>query len=93
MVLFCMTQNVVKVVQRYLDNVKVPTDQNPPLEAPAEGKPISHSQLIAISNYFKQNGAQLDNTAANSSPPTRLDDLLRGCRVYMNPAMDRKPKV
>lgn len=88
-----MTPTVVHAVQRYLDTVKEAPDQNPSLKAPAEGNPISHSQLIAISNYFKQREPLPRGQLNNEALPIKLDDLLRGCKVYTKPDGDRKPQV
>ena len=91
MVLLSMTPAVAEVVQVYLEKVPQDHPQEPLLDSAAEGKPISHSQLIDISRYLKVNG--IKTTKDGKSLPTRLDELLKGCSIYTAPKPESKPKV
>ena len=50
-------------------------DDHYSLVHPSIGNPISHEQIIAISKLLRENHG-------NISVPYRLDDLLRGSRIY-----------
>jgi hypothetical protein len=91
MVLLSMTPAVAEVVQLYLEKVPQKHPPEPLLDSPAEGKPISHSQLIDISRYLKANG--IKTTKDGQNLPTRLEELLKGCSVYTPPKTESKPKV
>jgi TMEM199 family protein len=91
MVLLCMTPAVAEVVELFLEHVPKENLQEPSLESPAEGKPISHGQLIDISHYLKANG--IKSTKNGKSLPTRLEELLKGCSIYKPPKPQSKPKV
>ena len=63
----------------------------PSLDQPVEGNPISHGQLIEISNKLKQIREEAEyREAHDDSVICHLDDLLRGSRIYVEPP---KPKV
>jgi hypothetical protein len=87
MVLLVMTTAVAEVVQLYLDHAKYqPLPGEPSLEAPAKGNPISHGQLIDISNFLKTNASRLQLVRSDGSLiPTHLSDLLKGCSTYTPP--------
>ncbi|KAL9127978.1 MAG: hypothetical protein Q9217_003239 [Psora testacea] len=63
------------------------SDNSPdlPLSEPMVGKPISHGQLIELSRQLKKLESD-ENEGCNSLPSHRLDQLLRGSRVYIEPA-------
>lgn len=89
MVLLTMTPSIVAAVQRYEalagaeQTQKLQLDGEPQLSDPAPGKPISHAQLIDISDFLKARAAQHDD---DSEPePSALNDLLRGSRIYVPP--------
>ncbi|KAL1615589.1 hypothetical protein SLS56_011759 [Neofusicoccum ribis] len=70
---------------------KLQPDGEPQLSDPAPGRPISHAQLIDISDFLK---ARADHHSADDdgpaeAAPTALNDLLRGSRIYTPPP---KPK-
>ena len=62
----------------------------PLLENPDEGKPISHGQIIEISKKLKQVKEEEQYGLIDDVVSYHLDDLLRGTRVYRDPP---KPKV
>ncbi|KAK0658729.1 Vacuolar ATPase assembly integral membrane protein VPH2 [Lasiodiplodia hormozganensis] len=89
MVLLTMTPSIVAAVQRYEalagaeQTQKLQLDGEPQLSDPAPGKPISHAQLIDISDFLKARAAQHDD---DSEPaPSSLNDLLRGSKIYVPP--------
>ena len=63
----------------------------PSLDQPVEGNPISHGQLIEISKRLKQLREEAKyREAHDDNMVCHLDDLLRGSRIYVEPA---KPKI
>lgn len=62
----------------------------PSLEKPAQGKPITHGQIIAISKTLKETTIDATNGKLHNQVSYHLDDLLRGSRVYVEPP---KPKA
>ncbi|MCJ1382456.1 hypothetical protein MMC17_005569 [Xylographa soralifera] len=97
MVLLTMTATLVASIEHcsrleaWLDLDK--NDVSPSLEAPAVGKPISHTQVLAISKCLKN--AELskkdeDDFAVSDFTRYHLDQLLRGSTVYVEP---QKPKA
>ncbi len=63
----------------------------PSLDQPVEGNPISHGQLIEISKKLKQIREEAeDREAHDDNVICHLDGLLRGSRIYVEPP---KPKV
>jgi TMEM199 family protein len=93
MVLLCMTPAVAEVVELYLQSNLDKQDQDPSLKSPAEGNPISHGQLIDISRFLKRNRDRVHAAKDGTPFPTRLEELLRGCTVYIPPKIESKPKV
>ena len=64
----------------------------PSLEEPAVGNPISHGQVIQLSKYFKHRSKSRENKNIDARDDTLtfdLDTLLRGSKVYVEPP---KPK-
>lgn len=88
MVLLTMTPAIVAAVRRCETLAdpeqmrKLQPDGEPHLSDPAPGKPVSHAQLIDISDFLKLSDSS-DETAA------ALNDLLRGSSIYTPPP---KPK-
>ena len=62
----------------------------PSLDQPAIGNPITHGQIIAISNALQKTKTDSNNATFDSMVSYHLDDLLRGSRVYIEPP---KPKA
>ena len=65
----------------------------PEVNEPAPGKPISHSQVIALSRCLRAHLNRARDTSLDNhvdSPVCDLDTLLRGSRVYVEPP---KPKA
>ena len=66
-------------------------ETEPSLDQPVEGNPISHGQLIEISEKLKQIKEEADGREApDHGVICHMDDLLRGSRIYVEPP---KPKV
>ena len=61
-----------------------------PLENPAEGNPISHGQIIGISEKLKQIREEEQHDAIDDAASHHLDGLLRGSKIYVQPP---RPKV
>lgn len=70
---------------------KLQPDGEPQLSDPAPGRPVSHAQLIDISDFLKARAdhRSADDDEAAEAAPTALNDLLRGSRIYTPPP---KPK-
>ena len=62
----------------------------PPLDHPIEGDPITHGQIIEISKKLKQLTEEKQSDSIEEAVSYHLDDLLRGSKVYVEPP---KPKV
>lgn len=62
----------------------------PSLKQPALGNPITHGQIIAISKTLKEIRTDETDENVENTVPYHLDDLLRGCKVYIEPP---KPKA
>ena len=60
------------------------------LDNPAEGNPISHGQIIGISEKLKQIREEEQHDAIDDAVSYHLDDLLRGSKIYVQPP---RPKV
>jgi len=72
-----------------LEKLQLPGE--PALSDPAPGNPISHGQLIELSKTLKR--CVLDSDVASDQDeviPYRLNDLLRGSKIYIPPP---KPKA
>ena len=59
-------------------------ETEPSVNEPAVGKPISHTQLLAVSKLLRK------HTEVGLPAPCHLDELLRGSRIYYEPP---KPKA
>lgn len=96
MVLLTMTDAIVAAVKyctTHENGLKPELDEDyPSLQAPAVGKPIAHTQLLAISKYLKETIVHTDDALIVNTltPAHHLDSLLRGSKVYVEPP---KPKA
>ncbi|KAF2746889.1 hypothetical protein M011DRAFT_403635 [Sporormia fimetaria CBS 119925] len=70
-----------RVADHQTDQLQLPDE--PSLEAPIPGNPISHDQLIALSKFLRRHADQLHN--ADDPFPYSLDTLLKGCTIYVPP--------
>lgn len=88
MVLLTITPTVVAAIQACSQLHELPDELDdacePSISDPAIGKPISHTQLIAISKVLRKHNKEESSVACN------LDELLRGSRIYYEPP---KPKA
>ena len=88
MVLFTITPAIMAAVkvcnELKLAFYEVDGTEEPSLDDPAVGKPISHTQLIAISKTLQKH-EELEHRVS-----CHLDELLRGSRIYYEPP---KPKA
>jgi len=88
MVLLTMTPAIVAAVQACYQlhelRDELDTACEPSMSDPAIGKPITHTQLIAISKVLREHDKQ------EPSVSYHLDELLRGSRIYYEPP---KPKA
>ncbi|MCJ1420446.1 hypothetical protein MMC32_006803 [Xylographa parallela] len=97
MVLLTMTAALVAAIEHCnrLDAglYKGENVDSPTLKAPAVGKPISHTQVLAISRCLKNaevGKRKEDSISVSDSTGYHLDQLLRGSTVYVEPP---KPKA
>lgn len=65
-------------------------ESEPLLKDSSVGRPISHGQIIAISKSLRSLNQNSVNDGSTAVPSHKLDDLLRGSRVYVEPP---KPKA
>ena len=88
MVLLTITPAIVAALKIYKElNLafdEVDGAEEPSLDDPGVGKPISHTQLIAISKTLRKH-EELEHRVS-----CHLDELLRGSRIYYEPP---KPKA
>lgn len=92
MVLLSMTPAVVAAVAIYVKSEDYKArDGEPSLEAASVGNPISHGQLIDISRYLKRNPEKVPDKDAEV--PIHLNELLRGCAMYVAPPVPKPEKV
>jgi hypothetical protein len=91
MVLLSMTPATVAAVKIYLDGGERTSNPDEPLlDEPAIGKPISHGQIIDIAAYLKNNKDLVQQKSQDGQViPIHLADLLHGSSVYIPPL---KPK-
>jgi len=81
MVLLSMTKATVEVVKQYTVLAQSIEDENPPLDSPKEGDPISHAQLIHITKFLR-----------TKNEVVHLDQLLKGSTIYQPPKAGSGPK-
>jgi hypothetical protein len=91
MVLLTMTATVVAIVEVYLENNQIESKpEEPNLDAPKIGHPISHGQLVDISKYLRSKPEKVEGKKVDDRRvPTHLSELLKGCSIYSPPP---KPK-
>lgn len=96
MVRLTMTKAMVVALQLYKSESKEclidRVADEPSLDEPAVGNPISHGQVIQLSNYFRHRSKSQESTSTGSRDDAiafDLDNLLRGSKVYVEPP---KPK-
>ena len=94
MVLLTMTAAMVACLEHYgrlegdLDMGE--HDDLPSLKAPAIGKPISHTQILAVSKHLKTAESAKkckEKDVIDTSIEYHLDQLLRGSKVYIEPSI------
>lgn len=92
MVLLTMTPPIVAAVRRCEAIAdagqmrKLQSAGEPQLTDPAPGKPISHAQLIGISDFLKARANQKnDGNDEAAAALTSLNELLRGSRIHVPP--------
>ena len=95
MVRLTITPAITQALQELQDREQLPEASaeasEPSLDQPATGNPITHGQIIAISKALKKKiGEGATNGDFDTQISYHLDDLLRGCKVYVEPP---KPKA
>jgi hypothetical protein len=95
MVLLTMTSTIVEALEKLQINTEEQAEKTSPeisqgavenepsLELPSVGNPISHSQVLHLSRTLKSSNCH----------PYHLDELLRGCKVYIAPPPPKKKPV
>ena len=72
------------------DAIRSQTDE-PPLDKPAVGNPISHGQVLDL--FERLQVVQRTEKASIDCPNCHLDELLRGSMVYIEPPKPKPEKV
>ena len=93
MVLLTMTKPMVEVIH-YVNRLSDPFEskpEEPPLDDPAVGKPISHGQILEL--FERLQTLRRVEKAANECPTYHLDDLLRSSRIYIEPPKPKPEQV
>jgi predicted metal-binding membrane protein len=94
MVLLTMTPAVVATIKAYNNiNSQQEQDGEPSLADPVVGGPISHGQLIEISQFLKEYMINVENWDNDLKLKMRLSDLLEGCGLYVPPPAPKPEKV
>lgn len=100
MVLLTMTPAMIEALRAYnADPTSLTKDpallSEPSLENAAEGDPISHGQILEISRHLQKQAALREGLDLQSGvrPSYHLDDLLRGSRVFIQPARPKAEPV
>ena len=57
----------------------------PSLNKPTLGNPITHGQIISISQTLRKIRSQSTNGTVHADVSYHLDDLLRGSKIYVDP--------
>lgn len=95
MVLLTMTQAMVEVAQYIrVSHHMVPdgpgdVTADSCLDKPKVGVPISHEQVIRLAKRLRALAEESNDGSRDEMPSCRLEHLLRGARVYIEPP---KPK-
>jgi len=84
MVLFAMTPTIVGAVEKYnvVKQDATNTNDEPSLDSPAIGEPISHGQIIEVHRALNSIHSDIESPI---DKPYHLDDLLRGAQIYVAP--------
>ena len=94
MVRLTITPAILRAIEELQDKKQFPEDlseaSEPSLNKPTLGNPITHGQIISLSQTLRKIRSQSTNGGVNTDVSYHLDDLLRGSKVYVNPP---KPKV
>lgn len=95
MVLLAMTATVVAALEIYLEHNQIEsTSEEPTLDAPKTGNPISHRQLVDISKYLRSNVQKVkEKKVKGRQLPIHLSELLRGCSIYTPPSTPKLEPV
>ena len=99
MVLLTMTAGAVRAIAEAREAAaeelaELQRPDEPSLAAPAEGKPVSHSQLIDLSRLLKKHDIKVAEKAEEEEPVVySLDYLLKGSKVYIPPPPPKKEPV
>ena len=92
MVLLTITPKILyalELLKGYSTDIDIPNE--PSLDDPALGRPISHTQVIGISKSLKKCRDSLSRQ--NGDIRFHLDDLLRGSKIYIEPPKPKKEQV
>lgn len=91
MVRLTMTPETVRALERLQNRGQLPEPcDDTSLDEPTVGKPVSHGQIIEISNSLKHINENLQDGESKDYVSHHLDILLRGSQVYIEPP---KPKI
>ena len=95
MVLLTMTSTIVASINfcnqnQIADWPPQKLSDDPQLDEPALGKPISHTQVIALSRCLRTHVGSQHDTDSIKDLAHDLDTLLRGSKVHIEPP---KPKA
>ena len=93
MVLLTLTEPMVVALDyigNHSDTIQSQTEE-PPLDKPAVGKPISHGQVLDLFECLQT--IQRPEEASIDCPNYHLDELLRGSRVYIEPPKPKPEQV
>lgn len=86
MVLLRMTPAIVAAVERHQALAETRPGTDPSLDEPAEGKPISHFQLVDISKQLLSHVGPEETVGQGCDRDQyRLNNLLRGAKFYAPP--------
>jgi hypothetical protein len=92
MVLLSMTPAIAAAVKIYRKDAEhEQRAEEPSLDTPQPGNPISHAQLVDISRYLKANPEKARASGSDDKDiPIYLNELMRGCIIFTPPP---KPKA
>ena len=92
-----MTPGVARAVKIYVDESgdEPQHDDEPNLLKPAEGAPVSHAQLIRVSQFLlsKTKDLKLLQGENGAAIPIHLNELLKGCSIYTPPSPPKSEPV
>ena len=94
MVRLTITPAILRAIAELQDGKHFPEDlseaSETSLNKPTLGNPITHGQIISISQALRKIRSQPTHGVVNTDVSYHLDDLLRGSKVYVDPP---KPKA